>query len=198
MIFSSIHSIFAKNYKFMGLIGSVIGGIASIGAGIAGSKLQKQNMEALQKQQEQLEQQKLESKVHRDAAMNQGETAEDMAAKTNMKEIMQESIQAAANNVVGSTPEAVALAKQQAAQQVGALGQQQAVARQQRKESAWANGQQELQQWQNYINANTQAQNAARTAQAQAIAQAASGAADAAGGLNFGDMTLKNGKKLAL
>lgn len=174
----------------MGLIGSVIGAGASVAGGIAASKLQAQNIKALEEQQKELRAQKAESKAHRDAAMYAGESAEDMAAKTNMKEIMAESIQAASNNVVGSTPEAAALAKQQAAQQVGQMGQQQAVQRQQRKSQAWTEGQQEQQQWQNYINATTDKMNQARSAQAQAIQQAAAGVAQAANGMSFGGASL--------
>lgn len=176
--------------KDMGLIGSVIGAGASVAGGIAASKLQAQNIKALEEQQKELRAQKAESKAHRDAAMYAGESAEDMAAKTNMKEIMAESIQAASNNVVGSTPEAAALAKQQAAQQVGQMGQQQAVQRQQRKSQAWTEGQQEQQQWQNYINATTDKMNQARSAQAQAIQQAAAGVSQAANGMSFGGASL--------
>lgn len=167
----------------MGMIGSMIGGTAAIGAGIAGAALQKQNIKDLQEQMQEVRSQKAESKAHRDAAMYAGETAEDMAAKANMREIMAESIQAANNNVVGSTPEAAALAKQQAAQQLGQMGQQQAVQRQARKDSAWTQGQQEQQQWQNYINSTRKDIAAARTAQAQAIAGAAKGVADSASSL---------------
>ncbi|MBO7645883.1 MAG: hypothetical protein J6S52_02610 [Prevotella sp.] len=166
-------------------IGSMIGGTAAIGAGIAGAKLQQQNIKDLQEQMQEIKAQKAESRAHRDAAMYAGETAEDMAAKANMREIMAESIQAANNNVVGSTPEAAALAKQQAAQQLGQMGQQQAVQRQARKDNAWTQGQQEQQQWQNYINSTRKDIAAARTAQAQAISQAASQVASSAKGISI-------------
>ena len=172
----------------MGLIGAVVGAGASIAGGIAASNLAKQNIKDLQEQMQEIRSQKTESKAHRDAAMYAGESAEDMAAKANMREVMAESIQAANNNVVGSTPEAVALAKQQAAQQVGSMGQQQAINRQQRKDSAWTQGQQEQQQWQNYLNSTRQQIGQARSQQAAAIQQAAAGVANAAGGTSFGSM----------
>lgn len=169
------------------MIGAIVGGAASLAGGIAASSIMQQNMKDLKEQMQEVRSQKAESKAHRDAQMYAGESAEDMAAKANMKEIMAESIQAANNNVVGSTPEAAALAKQQAAQQLGQMGQQQAVQRQQRKAQAWTEGQQEQQQWQNYINDTRKSMMDVRNAQAQAIQQAAAGVAKSVSGLSLSD-----------
>ena len=166
------------------MIGAIVGGAASLAGGIAASSIMQQNMKDLKEQMQEVRSQKAESKAHRDAQMYAGESAEDMAAKAN---IMAESIQAANNNVVGSTPEAAALAKQQAAQQLGQMGQQQAVQRQQRKAQAWTEGQQEQQQWQNYINDTRKSMMDVRNAQAQAIQQAAAGVAKSASGLSLSD-----------
>lgn len=174
------------------MIGAIVGSAASLAGGIASSALMQQNMKDLKEQMQEVRSQKAESKAHRDAAMYAGESAEDMAAKANMREIMAESIQAANNNVVGSTPEAAALAKQQAATQLGQMGQQQAVQRQARKDNAWTQGQKEQQQWQNYINETRKQQMDVRNAQAQAIQQAAAGVSKAAGGLSLSDFTPKS------
>ena len=155
----------------MGLIGSAIGGAASVAGGLAAASVMKQNIKDAQARM-------AESKAHMTAKMYVGPNAADMAAVTNAQQINQQSVNQANAQaaVTGGTPEAVALAKQAGAQEVSSMLQNQAAQREQRADAAWTEGQKEINNWQNYINS-------ARSAQAQAITQAAGGMAEAANSL---------------
>lgn len=150
----------------MGLGAGVVGGILS------GNKL---------KEQEAIYNQRMSDiKAHRDNVYYRDptQTAENQAALTQAKEVMNEQTKRAAGTaaVTGGTPEAVALAKKQASETVGNILQQQAVQGAQQKEQAWQQADTQLDAYSKYL-ADSKAQ------QAASIAQAAGGLSKGLGNL---------------
>ena len=149
----------------MGLIGAALG----LGAGVAGGILSGNKL----KDQEAIYNQRMaDIKAHRDNVYYRDptQTAENQAALTQAKEVMNEETKRAAATaaVTGGTPEAVALAKKQASDTVGNILQQQAVQGAQKKEQAWQQSDAQLDAYSKYL-ADSKA------AQAASIAQAAGG-----------------------
>ncbi len=159
----------------MGLIGSVLGGVTSgIGSIFAGNAAAKGYKEAQKLYQNRLDEIKthMNKKYYEDPTQN----ADNQAARTQAQEILNEQTQRANDSAVvtGATPGAVALQKQAAAATMGNILQQQAAAGAANRENQYQQSQQQVDAFTNYL-AN------AKMGQAQAKAQAISGAA---GGLS--------------
>lgn len=157
----------------MGLIGTIVGGVASAAGGlIAGNKMKEQD--------ELFNNRMRDIKAHRDSIYYRDptQTADNQAALTQAKELMKEGAQRTAGTgaVTGGTPEAEALAKKQGSQVVGNMLQQQAVQGAQQREQVYNNSEQQVDAYTKYLADS-------KKAQAQAIAQAAGGLAGAAGNL---------------
>lgn len=157
----------------MGLIGSIVGGVASAAGGIlAGNKMSEAD-DIFNKRMDQI-------KAHRDKVYYQDptQTADNQAALTNAREVMKEATDRAAATaaVTGGTDESVALAKKQAADTVGGMLQQQAVQGAQRREQAYQNAEGQLDAYTKYLADS-------KKAQAQAIAGAAGNLANTANAL---------------
>ena len=157
----------------MGLIGTIVGGVASAAGGlIAGNKMKEQD--------ELFNNRMRDIKAHRDSIYYRDptQTADNQAALTQAKELMKENVQRTAGTgaVTGGTPEAEALAKKQGSQVVGNMLQQQAVQGAQQREQVYNNSEQQVDAYTKYLADS-------KKAQAQAIAQAAGGLAGAAGNL---------------
>lgn len=154
----------------MGLIGSLIGGAASVAGGILSANAAGDAADMYRKRMQ-------EVKAHRDNLYYRDPTqsADNQAAVTNARELLNEQTQRAqaAAAMTGATPESVALQKKQASETVGKMLQQQAVNGQQQREQAWnqAEGQ---------VDAYTKYLADAKQQQAQAIAGAAGGLAGSA------------------
>lgn len=157
----------------MGLIGSIIGGAASLAGGLYAAK---KAGEADSLYNDRLRQ----IREHRDAIYYRDptQTAGNQAAVSQAKDLMVEEGKRAAGAaaVTGGTDESVALAKKQGSQVVGNMLQQQAVQGEQQRENAWNNADAQMNDFTKY-------RAAAKQAQAQQIAQAAGGLAGAAGSL---------------
>lgn len=159
----------------MGLIGSIVGGVTSgIGSIFAGKAASKGYKEAQKLYQDRLNDIKthMNQKYYEDPTQN----ADNQAALTQAREVLNEQTQRAndAAVVTGATPGAVALQKQAAAATMGNILQQQAAAGAANRESQYQQSQQQIDAFTNYL-AN------AKMGQAQAKANAISGAA---GGLS--------------
>lgn len=168
----------------MGLIGSIVGGIASaVGGAAAGSALSKGYREQQKMYQDRLNEIKahMNKKYYEDPTQN----ADNQAARTQAQELLNEQTQRAQDSAVvtGATNDSVALQKQAAAATMGNILQQQAAA-------GAANREAQYQQNQNQVDAFTRYLADAKLGQAQAKAQsitaATSGLAGAAGSLDFG------------
>lgn len=157
----------------MGLIGSIIGGAASLAGGLFAAK---RAGEADALYNDRLRQ----IREHRDAIYYRDptQTAGNQAAVSQAKDLMVEEGKRAAGAaaVAGGTDESVALAKKQGSQVVGNMLQQQSVQGEQQREEAWNNADAQMNDFTKY-------RAAAKQAQAQQIAQAAGGLAGAAGSL---------------
>lgn len=159
----------------MGLIGSIVGGVAgAAGSILAGNAAAKGYREAQKLYQDRLGEIKahMNKKYYEDPTQN----ADNQAALTQAREVLNEQTQRANDSsvVTGATPGAVALQKQAAAATMGNILQQQAAAGAANRESQYQQSQQQVDAFTNYL-AN------AKMGQAQAKANAISGAA---GGLS--------------
>ena len=157
----------------MGLIGSIVGGVASAAGGLfAGSKMREADAMYRDRMKD--------IKTHRDSLYyrDPNQTAENQAALTNAREMLNDQTKQAAATaaITGGTPETVALQKKQTGETVGKMMQQQAVHGAQQKEQIWNQGEQGIDAYTKYLADS-------KKAQAQAIAQAAGGLAGAAGSL---------------
>lgn len=157
----------------MGLIGSIVGGVASAAGGIlAGNKMSEAD-DMFNKRMDQI-------KAHRDKVYYQDptQTADNQAALTNAREVMKEATDRAAATaaVTGGTEESTALAKKQAAETTGKMLQQQAVQGAQQREQAWNQAEGQIDAYTKYLADS-------KKAQAQAIAGAAGGLSNAASAL---------------
>ena len=165
----------------MGLIGAVVGGIASAVGGIAAANAQNKGYK---KQQQIYEQRMNDVRAHRDNLYYRDPTqsAENQAAVTEAKEMLAEQAKRAAASaaVAGGTDESVAMAKKQGADAVGKMMQQQAAQGERQKEAVWNNADQQLDAFSQYL-AESKLQQA--KGKAQAIAGAAGGLSNAAGSL---------------
>ena len=165
----------------MGLIGAVVGGIASAVGGIAAANAQNKGYK---KQQQIYEQRMNDVRAHRDNLYYRDPTqsAENQAAVTEAKEMLAEQAKQAAASaaVAGGTDESVAMAKKQGADAVGKMMQQQAAQGERQKEAVWNNADQQLDAFSQYL-AESKLQQA--KGKAQAIAGAAGGLSNAAGSL---------------
>jgi predicted TIM-barrel fold metal-dependent hydrolase len=180
----------------MGLIGSIVGGLASTVGGIfAGKAANKGYNQAISSYEDRMKQ----LQAHRDRLYYQDptQTAENQAAVTQARELLNEQARnaAAVAAVAGGTDESIASQKAAAAKAVGNMMQQQAVQGAAGRERVWENADRQLTQMNNYI-AQTKLNKG--LSKAQAISQAAGGLAGAANGLDFGTLKLKNGKLLDL
>ena len=159
----------------MGLIGSIVGGVAGAAGSIfAGNAAAKGYREAQKLYQDRLGEIKahMNKKYYEDPTQN----ADNQAALTQAREVLNEQTQRANDSsvVTGATPGAVALQKQAAAATMGNILQQQAAAGAANRESQYQQSQQQVDAFTNYL-AN------AKMGQAKAKANAISGAA---GGLS--------------
>ena len=175
----------------MGLIGSIIGGVASgVGSILAGNAASKGYREAQKMYQNRLDEIKahMNKKYYEDPTQN----ADNQAARTQAQEILNEQTQRANDSAVvtGATPGAVALQKQAAAATMGNILQQQAAAGAANRENQYQQSQQQVDAFTNYL-ANAKMGQA--QAKAQAISGAAGGLSQAAGGLDFGGKIGKTG-----
>ena len=164
----------------MGLIGSIVGGIAGIGGGIAaGAALNK----GYKEQQEIYNKRIGDVKQHRDNLYYQDPTqsAENQAAVTQAQQILNEqSKRAAATSVVtGGTDESAALAKGQAVAAVGQMMQQPAAEGAAKKEGIWSQADQQIDTFSKYLADSKLAQAQAKGKTIQGVAGAVSGAASA-------------------
>lgn len=178
----------------MGLIGSIVGGVASAVGGIfAGKAANKGYNQAIGAYEDRMRQ----IRDHRDRLYYEDPTqsAENQAAVTQARELLNEQTRrAAATNVVaGGTDEGVAMQKAAASKAVGEMMQRQAAQGAARRDQVWNNADSQLTAMNNYI-AQTKLQKG--LTKAQAISQAAGGLASAADALDFGTLGLKNGKTL--
>lgn len=167
----------------MGLIGSIVGGVAGIAGGIAaGNALNK----GFKQQQEIFNNRISDVKQHRDNVYYQDPTqsAESQAAVTQAQQVINETNKraAASSIVTGGTDESAALAKGQGVAAVGQMMQQQAVQGAAKKEQVWQAADQQIDTFSKYL-ADSKLQQA--QGKAQAITQATSGLANAAGALPF-------------
>ena len=175
----------------MGLIGSVLGVAGSVvGSIFAGNAAAKGYKEAQKLYQNRLDEIKthMNKKYYEDPTQN----ADNQAARTQAQEILNEQTQRASDSAVvtGATPGAVALQKQAAAATMGNILQQQAAAGAANRESQYQQSQQQVDAFTNYL-ANAKMGQA--QAKAQAISGAAGGLSQAAGGLDFGGKIGKTG-----
>jgi len=164
----------------MGLIGSIVGGIAGIGGGIAAASALNKGYE----QQQEIYNKRIgDVKQHRDKLYYQDPTqsAENQAAVTQAQQILNEqSKRAAASNVVaGGTDESAALAKGQAVAAVGQMMQQQAAEGAAKKEGIWTQADQQIDTFSKYLADSKLAQAKAKAKGIQGVAGAVSGAASA-------------------
>lgn len=177
----------------MGLIGSAAG--AATGAGITAAAAAKanawlkDNIEDYQAQREQVHQQQSGSMLHtlNEMSRRAGESADEQAAKTAAKEIMDDAVKQTGQTVTGGqTDAAKATMKGKAVEAIGQMENQQAVTAQNRRTAAWAQGQAEQSGWMdrdtqmlNYIAStrNQMGQNLMGAAQAAAQAALAAGEA---------------------
>lgn len=118
----------------MGLIGSIVGGIAStVGGVFAGKKIGEQT--------DLYNDRMRDIKAHRDNLYYRDPTqsADNQAAVANARELLNEQTDRAAATaaITGGTPESVALSKKQASETVGKMLQQQAVQGEQQREQIW-------------------------------------------------------------
>lgn len=162
----------------MGLIGGIVGGIASTVGGIFGSKAANKGYnEAIDMYEDRMNQ----VRDHRDKLYYQDPTqsAENQAAVTQAKELLDaQSDRAAATSVVaGGSAESEALQKAAAAKAVGDIMRDQAVQGAAKKEQVWNTADRELSQMTNYIAQTKKEKNLAK---AKAITDAAAGLAGAA------------------
>lgn len=167
----------------MGLIGSIVGGVAGIAGGIAaGAALNK----GFKQQQEIYNNRIADVKTHRDSVYYQDPTqsAENQAAVTQAQQVLNEAQKrtAASNVVTGGTDKSAALQKAQGAATVGQMMQQQAAQGAAKKEQVWQAADQQIDTFSKYLADSKLAQGKGK---AQAITQATSGFADAAGALPF-------------
>lgn len=167
----------------MGLIGSIVGGIAGIGGSIAAASALNKGYE----QQQEIYNKRIgDVKQHRDKLYYQDPTqsAENQAAVTQAQQILNEqSKRAAATSVVtGGTDESAALAKGQAVAAVGQMMQQQAAEGAAKKEDIWTQADQQIDTFSKYLADSKLAQ---AQGKAQGITQATSGLANAASALPF-------------
>ena len=177
----------------MGLIGSIVGGLASTVGGIfAGKAANKGYNQAISSYEDRMKQ----LQAHRDRLYYQDptQTAENQAAVTQARELLNEQARNAAA-VAAVAGGSIASQKAAAAKAVGNMMQQQAVQGAAGRERVWENADRQLTQMNNYI-AQTKLNKG--LSKAQAISQAAGGLAGAANGLDFGTLKLKNGKLLDL
>lgn len=157
----------------MGLIGSIVGGVASTVGGIfAGKKIGEQSS---------LYNDRIRDiKAHRDNLYYRDPTqsADNQAAVSNARELLNEQTKQAAASaaIAGGTPESVALAKKQASETVGKMLQQQAVQGEQQREQIWNQADQGIDAYTKYL-ADVKRQ------QAASISQAAGGLAGSANSL---------------
>ena len=157
----------------MGLIGSIVGGAASLAGGLlSGKKIQEQD--AL------FNDRIRDIKAHRDNLYYRDPTqsAENQAAVTQSRELLNEQTKRAAATaaIAGGTPEAVALAKKQASDTVGDMLQKQAAQGAQQREQIWNQAEQGVDAYTKYL-ADSKRQ------QAQAIASTAGGLSNTASNL---------------
>ena len=167
----------------MGLIGSIVGGIAGAAGGImAGNALN----EGYKQQQAMFNKRMDEVRSHRDAVYYQDPNAStgNVAAVTNAQKVLAEQNKRnhARNIVTGGTDESEAIAKQQATDAVGQMLQQQATQHEQQKEQAYNNADQQINTFTKY---KADAIAGAAQAKAQATSSAFSGLAGAAGVLPY-------------
>lgn len=167
----------------MGLIGSIVGGVAGIAGGIAaGNALNK----GFKQQQEIFNNRISDVKQHRDNVYYQDPTqsAENQAAVTQAQQVLNDANKraAASSIVTGGTDESAALAKGQATATVGQMMQQQAAQGAAKKEQVWQAADSQIDTFSKYL-ADSKLQQA--QGKAQAITQATSGLANAAGALPF-------------
>lgn len=167
----------------MGLIGSIVGGVGALAGGaLAGSKINKAYKDAINGYNKRI----AEVKAHRDKVYYQDptQTAENRAAVTEMQELLDDQAQNARGvaAVTGGTGESEAIQKQAAANAVGKVMRQQAAEGAAKKEQAYQAADQQIDAYQQYI-ANAKMANA--QAKANAISGAAGGLAGAAGLLPF-------------
>lgn len=155
----------------MGLIGSVLGGVTSAVGGIFAGKALNKGYKA---QQQMYNERLNEIRNHMNAKYYQDPTqsADNQAAVTQAQQVLGEQVQRANDSAVvsGATNDSVALQKQAAAATVGNMLQQQAAVGEANRENAYQNAQSQIDAFTNY-------KAAARLGQAQANAQAISGAA---------------------
>ena len=165
----------------MGLIGSIVGGIAGIAGGIIAGK--KQNA-GYRQQQEMYNQRLADIKAHRDKLYYQDptQTAANQTAVTQARELLGDQAKQAAASaaVAGGTDEAVALQKAAATKAIGNMMQQQAVQGEARKDAIWNSADSQIDAFSQYL-----AQSKLQQAQdnAKAISQAAGGLSSSLGSL---------------
>ena len=162
----------------MGLIGSIAGGVTSIGGGLLAAKARNKGYDQYIKMFQDCMQQ---VKDHRDNVYYQDptQTAENQVAVTNAQKVLDNATQTAKNtNIVsGGSDESVAMSKQAAQEQVGKIIQQAAVQGAQAKENVWSQADSQIDQFTNYI---ASAKKEKALGNAQAITDAASGLANTA------------------
>lgn len=168
----------------MGLIGSVLGGVASaVGGVLSGNALSKGYREQQKLYQDRLNDIKahMNQKYYEDPTQN----ADNQAALTQAKEALNEQTQRANNSAVvtGATNDSIALQKQAAAAATGNMLQQQAAAGAANRETNRRASEQQIDAFTNYLAASKLGQ---AQGKAQAISAAAGGLSQAAGGLDFG------------
>lgn len=172
----------------MGLIGTALGAFGSIFGGIAASKAARQRKQNIENQQR-----KNEAWYNRRINEDPTQRASAQAAFSMVQDaIRNRNRQAAATQAVaGGTEEAVAAEKAANNQALAQLGTNIAVNGEARKdtiEGQYLSRDAELQKQLNDIEAQ----------RASDISQAVNGVTTAAGNMDFGDITLKNGKTLSL
>ena len=180
----------------MGLIGSIVGGLASTVGGIfAGKAANKGYNQAISSYEDRMKQ----LQDHRDMLYYQDptQTAENQAAVTQARELLNEQAQnaAAVSAVAGGTPESIAMQKAATTKAIGNMMQQQAVQGAANRERIWDNADRQITQMNNYI-AQTKLNKG--LSKAQNISQIAGGLASSANATDFGTLKLRNGKLLDL
>jgi hypothetical protein len=155
----------------MGLIGSIVGGVAGVAGGLLAADKMKQQEEIFNNRMNEI-------KAHRDNLYYRDptQTAENQAVVTEAKEMLGEQAKraAAAAAIGGGSPESEALAKKQGSLVVGKMLQQQAAQGEQQREQIYQNADSQLDAYTKYL-ADSKA------AQAQSISKAAGGLSGAAG-----------------
>jgi len=165
----------------MGLIGGILGGVASTVGGIFGANAANKGY---QQQQEMFNQRLSEVKAHRDKVYYQDptQTAENQAAATQAQNLLDEQAKRARATAVvsGGTDESVALQKQAGAATVGNMLQQQAAQGAAKKEQAYQDAEKQVDAYTKYL-ADSKLQQA--LGKAQAITQAVGGLSQTASNL---------------